>query len=50
MIIINPPWTLEAGLRALMPYLVGTLGSDDGAGFTLETGSTVAPAGQRHKP
>ena len=50
MFIINPPWTLEAGLRALMPYLVGTLGSDDGAGFTLETGSTVAPAGQRRKP
>jgi 23S rRNA (adenine2030-N6)-methyltransferase len=43
MFIHNPPWTLEATLRELMPYLVSVLGTDDGAGFTLESGLT-APA------
>jgi 23S rRNA (adenine2030-N6)-methyltransferase len=38
MFILNPPWTLEATLREVMPYLVNVLGSDAGAGFTLETG------------
>jgi 23S rRNA (adenine2030-N6)-methyltransferase len=42
MFIINPPWTLEPMLRDLMPYLVKTLGSDANAGFTLESGQTVA--------
>ncbi len=42
MFIINPPWTLEPTLRELMPYLVKVLGNDEGAGFTLETGTTVA--------
>lgn len=43
MFVHNPPWTLEATLREVMPYLVATLGNDVGAGFTLETGQTVAP-------
>jgi len=43
MFVINPPWTLEASLREVMPYLVSVLGTDAGAGFTLETGATVAP-------
>lgn len=43
MFIINPPYTLEPILKELMPYLVSTLGSDAGAGFTLESGSTMAP-------
>jgi 23S rRNA (adenine2030-N6)-methyltransferase len=43
MFIINPPWTLEPLLRELMPYLVSVLGTDSGAGFTLETGTTLAP-------
>ncbi|KIF80724.1 23S rRNA (adenine(2030)-N(6))-methyltransferase RlmJ [Noviherbaspirillum autotrophicum] len=43
MFIINPPWTLEPMLRELMPYLVAALGTDDKAGFTLETGETVIP-------
>ena len=48
MFIINPPWTLEADLRAVMPYLVEALGSDEGAGYTLQTGqSGVARAGRR---
>ena len=42
MFVLNPPWTLEPMLRDLMPYLASTLGSDSGAGFTLESGQTVA--------
>ena len=42
MFVINPPWTLEPMLRELMPYLVKVLGQDEGATFTLETGTTVA--------
>jgi 23S rRNA (adenine2030-N6)-methyltransferase len=38
MFVINPPWTLEATLREVMPYLVEVLGADSGAGYTLETG------------
>ncbi len=44
MFVINPPWTLEPLLRDLMPYLVTVLGRDAGAGFTLESGQTVAPS------
>lgn len=36
MFIINPPWTLYKMLQEVMPYLVTTLGQDDGAGFILE--------------
>ena len=36
MFILNPPWTLHATLAEVMPYLVGVLGLDSGAGFTLE--------------
>jgi 23S rRNA (adenine2030-N6)-methyltransferase len=42
MFVLNPPWTLEPMLRDLMPYLVDVLGTDGGAGFTLESGQTVA--------
>jgi len=42
MFILNPPWTLEATLREIMPYLVKVLGADSGAGFVLEAGQTVA--------
>jgi 23S rRNA (adenine2030-N6)-methyltransferase len=38
MFVINPPWTLEAGLRSAMPYLASRLGTGEGARFTLETG------------
>jgi 23S rRNA (adenine2030-N6)-methyltransferase len=41
MFILNPPWTLEAQLREVMPYLVSTLGTDKDAGFTLESGATM---------
>jgi 23S rRNA (adenine2030-N6)-methyltransferase len=40
LFVINPPWTLEATLRETMPYLVATLGQDDGAGFSLENNLT----------
>jgi 23S rRNA (adenine2030-N6)-methyltransferase len=41
MFILNPPWTLEAQLREVMPYLVSALGTDKDAGFTLESGATM---------
>ena len=43
MFIINPPYTLEPMLKELMPFLVAALGRDVGAGFTLESGATMAP-------
>jgi 23S rRNA (adenine2030-N6)-methyltransferase len=43
MFVINPPYTLEPMLRDLMPFLVEALGRDAGAGFTLESGATLAP-------
>ncbi len=36
LFVINPPWTLPATLKKVMPYLVTVLGQDDGATFTLE--------------
>ena len=42
MFVLNPPFTLEPLLKELMPYLVKTLGTDSGAGFTLESGATAA--------
>jgi 23S rRNA (adenine2030-N6)-methyltransferase len=36
MFVINPPWTLNATLAGIMPYLVEVLGQDAGAGFTLD--------------
>ena len=40
MFLLNPPWTLEATLKEVMPYLVKVLGRDSGAGFVLESGET----------
>lgn len=36
MFVINPPWTLHKMLQETMPYLVATLGQDEGSGFVLE--------------
>ncbi|MFT3847352.1 MAG: 23S rRNA (adenine(2030)-N(6))-methyltransferase RlmJ [Propionivibrio sp.] len=36
MFILNPPWTLHNTLADVMPYLVSVLGTDSGAGFSLE--------------
>lgn len=40
MFILNPPWTLPAALRPIMPYLVKILGQDSGASFSLESSLT----------
>ena len=39
MFIINPPWTLPALLRTVMPYLVDVTGQDAGALYKLEESS-----------
>lgn len=52
MFIINPPWTLAATLRDLMPAMVSLLGRDSGAKFTLESGEgsqTMAQQKSRRK-
>ncbi|WP_394778267.1 23S rRNA (adenine(2030)-N(6))-methyltransferase RlmJ [Undibacterium sp.] len=49
MFIINPPWTLEATLREVMPYLVKVLGRDAGANFVLESGETETIGKKRPK-
>ncbi len=36
LFIINPPWTLHATLKAVLPFLTKTLGQDDGASYLLE--------------
>ena len=36
MFILNPPWTLHAELKQVMPYLAKVLGQDGGAEFELE--------------
>jgi len=36
MFVLNPPWTLMATLKTVMPYLVKVLGQDAGATFNLE--------------
>ena len=44
MFILNPPYTLEATLREVMPYLVKVLGQDRGATFRIETGTQTTGA------
>jgi 23S rRNA (adenine2030-N6)-methyltransferase len=36
MFVLNPPWTLHATLKQVMPWLVRVLGQDAGAAFSLE--------------
>ena len=36
LFIINPPWTLHATLKSVMPYLADVLAQDDGAKYLLE--------------
>ncbi|MBG7618352.1 23S rRNA (adenine(2030)-N(6))-methyltransferase RlmJ [Herbaspirillum sp. AP02] len=38
MFILNPPWTLEATLKEVMPYLIEVLGVEDTAEYVLESG------------
>ncbi|MBB3222553.1 23S rRNA (adenine(2030)-N(6))-methyltransferase RlmJ [Pseudoduganella umbonata] len=43
MFVLNPPYTLAATLKTVMPYLVQVLGRDKGAGFTLDSGDQSTP-------
>jgi 23S rRNA (adenine2030-N6)-methyltransferase len=36
MVVVNPPWTLENELSALLPALSGILGRDSKGGFRLD--------------
>jgi 23S rRNA (adenine2030-N6)-methyltransferase len=47
MFIINPPWTLEATLKDVMPWLTQALAQDDGARFVIQTGKAAKPAKER---
>jgi len=44
MILVNPPWTLEGELSALLPALAGALGRQGKAGFRLDWLSARGPA------
>jgi 23S rRNA (adenine2030-N6)-methyltransferase len=44
MFILNPPYTLEATLREVLPYLVQVLGQDSGASFRIEKGTQQSGA------
>ncbi len=41
MFILNPPWTLVATLKEVMPYLVAVLGKDKQAKFEIQTGTPL---------
>ncbi|QBE65345.1 23S rRNA (adenine(2030)-N(6))-methyltransferase RlmJ [Pseudoduganella lutea] len=43
MFVLNPPYTLVATLKSVMPYLVQVLGRDKGAAFTLDSGEGAPP-------
>ena len=47
MFIINPPWTLEATLKEVLPWLSKVLAQDEHAGFALQTGKAAKPAKAR---
>jgi 23S rRNA (adenine2030-N6)-methyltransferase len=36
LILVNPPWTLEGELKALLPVLAGILGRDGKGGFKID--------------
>ena len=38
LFLINPPYTLQAGLKLALPQLVDILGQDRNATFALEAG------------
>jgi 23S rRNA (adenine2030-N6)-methyltransferase len=48
LILVNPPWTLEKELSALLPALAGILGQEDKGGFRLDwltrEGAKAGPA------
>ena len=44
LILINPPWTLENELSALLPALAGILGRQGKGGFRLDWLAREVPA------
>jgi 23S rRNA (adenine2030-N6)-methyltransferase len=44
MFVVNPPWTLEAELRAALPWLQAALAQDDQARFSLSTSQKRSPS------
>jgi len=49
MFIINPPWTLEAGLQKAMPWLANVLGRDGAGRFQIQKGSAATPVKERRE-
>ncbi|NDI84324.1 23S rRNA (adenine(2030)-N(6))-methyltransferase RlmJ [Undibacterium crateris] len=49
MFILNPPWTLVATLKEVMPYLVAVLGKDKQAKFEIQTGTPLTGQNPRFK-
>jgi 23S rRNA (adenine2030-N6)-methyltransferase len=47
MFIINPPWTLEATLKDIMPWMTQALAQDDDARFVIQTGKAAKPPKER---
>jgi 23S rRNA (adenine2030-N6)-methyltransferase len=47
LILVNPPWTLESELSALLPALAGILGRDGKGGFKLDRLTREAPQAAR---
>ena len=47
MFIINPPWTLEATLKDIMPWITQALAQDDDARFVIQTGKAAKPPKER---
>lgn len=45
LVVINPPWTLQATMANCLPWLAETLGEDDSAHWALDA-SVAEPAGQ----
>jgi 23S rRNA (adenine2030-N6)-methyltransferase len=46
LVIVNPPWTLESDLRAILPALATVLGRNGKGSFHLDwlAGERVVPA------
>ncbi len=50
MFVVNPPWTLQAQMRACLPWLTEALRQDDGARWTLDTGGLRDDAARTGPP
>src|SRR3546814_429315 len=50
LVLVNPPWRLDAELKAMLPWLARTLALDGGGGHRLEWLAGEAAAGQTALP